>query len=329
VIWRRLVTWLIWAAIVWLAGIALGFLFLNLIPGNAAVALLEGGASAERLAQMTSTLQLDQPALARFAQYLTNVLHLEFGRSLLFGQPVWQLVTQRIPLTLALTATATLLAACAGTALGVWAAMQPTNRIVRLCLTAADGVSAIPPFLMALLLILLANALVPSLPISGVPRLGAGTSAMDFFFQWCLHLLLPVATLALFYAPAYVRMAQLQCQMVLPQDFIRTARAKGLAGWGVGRHAAIHLAIPFLSLLELQVGAMFSGAMLVESVFSLPGLGSLILDATAGRDYLLLLGAMQLCVFGVLVAGLGFGAIKTSIYARSSLDHAANAGRYP
>jgi ABC-type dipeptide/oligopeptide/nickel transport system permease component len=260
-------------SIVVLAGVSVCvFLMLHLIPGDPAeVMLSEQGGSADVQA-LRHDLGLDRPLYVQYGLYIKRVLSGDLGESIRLRLPVRELIQQRAPKTLELTAAALFLAAVGGIFAGVLSAVYrgrlPDHAAM---LGALVGVS-LPSFWLGLMLILLFGVHLQWLPIAGADEPGS--------------IVLPAVTLAAIPLAIIARLMRSSLLEVLDQDYIRTARAKGLPERRVIRHHALKNALlPVVTLVGLQAGAIIEGAIITETIFFWPGVGRLAVESIAGRDY--------------------------------------------
>lgn len=284
-----------YALVLIFAVLAINFALIHAAPGDPALVIAGemGGADESVVAEIRREYGLDQPAYVQFATYMGRTLQGDLGRSYLYNQPVTALIFQRLGATLLLVTTALVFAILVGTALGVFAARRPDS-IASGAVTVLSLVGyAMPVFWTGILLVLLFGKVIPIMPISGMQdvRVSGGfwVTALDIAH----HLVLPAFTLATIYVALYSRLARASMLEVLGSDYIRTARAKGLSERVVTyKHALRNAAMPIVTMAGLQFGNLLSGAVLVEAVFSWPGLGTLALDSILGRDYPTLLGVL-------------------------------------
>lgn len=264
--------------------IVLVFLSLHLAPGDPVNMLIpmdvSGSAAVERAEQIRAELGLDQPLPIQFIRYLRDIATLNFGKSILSGQPVGPELLQRIPATLQLGVASLILAMIIGIPLGVVAALKRNTWVDNaVMLFALSGVS-FPNFFLGTLLILVFGLWWPILPPSGY------TTASILTWEGFQYLILPAATLAVGPAATVARLTRSTMLDVLYEDYVRTARAKGLApGPVVYKHALRNALIPVITVLGIQIGFLLGGAVVVESVFSWPGVGRYMLAGLVGRDY--------------------------------------------
>lgn len=261
---------------------ALVFFVLHLAPGDPVYVLLGQEYSEETAAELRRQLGLDQPLPVQYILWLARVVRGELGRDIITGEQVSAQLASRLPTTLLLAATSLAVALAIGVPAGIASArhrgklIDHTSRVL-----AMAGVS-LPVFWLGMLLIVTF-----SLKLQWFPP---GGSVRD---HGLVALVLPALTLGSTFAALITRITRTALLEVLGTDYIRTARAKGLQEWAVlYRHALRNALIPIVTVLGLQVGHLLSGAVLTETVFSLPGLGRLIVDSVLRRDYPLLQGCV-------------------------------------
>ena len=283
------------------------FILLQYAPGDAVDALLSqvGGDPA-----LASTLRqqygLNSPMTVQIAVYIGHLLHLDLGQSVTYGRPVVSVIAERLPVTLALMAASLSLAVVGGAALGIVAARCVNRWPDTLISSAALVFYATPSFWFGLMGIVLFAVKLSWLPAGGLVDLRAGYTGARLVLDMALHLLMPVASLALIFLAVYVRIMRASLLEVLSLDFIRTARAKGLPEAAVfNRHALRNALLPLVTIAGLQASTMLGGAVVVESVFSLPGLGLLSYEAVVQRDLNMLLGIIFISALLVIAINLG------------------------
>jgi len=297
-----------YAAILILAVIVLNFILLHLAPGDPAdvIAGEMGGATEEILEEIRKAYGLDQPWYVQLGIYLSKIATGDFGQSYFYNNtPVADLVFGRLGATLLLVVTALVFAIAVGTFLGVMAARKP-NGIVSGLITvlALVGYSA-PVFWTGLMLIIVFAWAIPIFPIANMYDVALQGGSLTRILDVAHHLVLPAFTLGVIYIAIYSRLARASMLEVLGSDYIRTARAKGLSERVVvGKHALRNAILPVVTLAGLQFGQIISGAVLVETVFNWPGLGTLALEAILGRDYPTILGILFLSATIVIIANL-------------------------
>jgi peptide/nickel transport system permease protein len=282
-------------------------LVLELAPGDSVDALMSQMGSGDDA--LATTLReyygLDRTVTVRLLTYLWRLVHLDFGTSVQFGSPVASLIFARMPVTLALMASALIIAFVLGSVIGVVAARRVNGWQDTLISALGLIFYATPSFWFGLMGILLFAVKLQWLPAGGLTDLAANYTGLRNFLDAAVHLVLPTATLALIYLAIYLRIMRASMLEVLTLDFVRTARAKGARESAVlVRHALRNALLPLVTIIGLQAGSMLGGAVVVESVFSLPGLGRLAYEAVVSRDLNLLLGIVFMS--SILVITINF-----------------------
>ena len=287
-----------------LAVVVLNFVLIHAAPGDPVetIAGASGGMSAELMAQLRTQYGLDKPLPVQLGIYLGKVAHGDLGYSYFFNLPVSSLILERLPATLLLVLSSVLLAFLLGTALGVLSAKKP-NGVLSQFITVLSMVGfAAPVFWSGIMLVLLFALLIPILPVAGMRSITSSGGGIRDVLDVAYHLVLPVVTLGLVYLAQYSRLARSSMLDVLGSDFIRTARAKGLADRVVlYKHALRNALLPVITVLGMQFGNVLSGAILVETVFNWPGLGRLAFESVLRRDYPTILGLLLLSAIVVVV----------------------------
>ena len=290
-----------------LAVIVLNFILIQIAPGDVALTLAgeQGSGSPEFLAAVRARFGLDQPLLVQLFRYIWNVLQFDLGHSYYWERPVMDLIQEKLFSTVLLAGTALAFAMTIGVILGVFTARRPES-------PASHGVTflslvgyALPVFWTAIMLLVVFVAKLGLFPIGGMedPRFEGGTIA--HIVDVAYHLVLPAFTLGIIYLAYYSRLARASMLDVLGSDYIRTARAKGVDERSVVyRHALRNALIPVVTIVGLQFGALFSGAVLVETVFSWPGMGRLAYEAIIRQDTPLMMGLLIVSAALVIVANL-------------------------
>lgn len=302
----------VWRRALQLAGTVLGlavlnFFLLRLAPGDVAqvIASEAGSASAEYLAALREQFGLNRSVGEQFVAYLGQLLQLNLGHSFRHGMPVAQLIGERLPATLLLMAASIGFALVLGVVLGVLAAHRPGRWLDAVVSGLALLFFATPLFWIGLMLIVVFSVWLGWLPVGGMVTAGAELSGWAWAWDVARHLVLPSLTLGLFYMATYVRLTRASLIEVQRQDYVRTAIAKGAGPARVLWHHALRNAVlPVLTVLGMQLGAVVGGAVLVETVFSWPGLGRLAFEALGQRDFNLLLGIL-LCSSVVVIVTNG------------------------
>lgn len=305
-----------------LAGVSLiAFFMVHAIPGDPVQLLLGQAASPEQVAQVRASMGLDQPLWTQYGDFLVNALHGDLGVSITSGRPVVTDLLDRLPATLELTLCALAIAIVVGVPAGVLSAVKRYSLLDKVFSGVALTGISMPVFWLAMILIVVFAAGLNVLPFPG--RLSSGVSINSYtglvlvdsliggdlaaFWDGLLHLVMPALTLATFPTAVVMRMTRSSMLEVLGEDYVRTARAKGvLPGWVVFKHALRNAMLPTLTVIGMQAGLLLGGAMIVESIFSWPGVGQLTYQAVFGRDYpviqaVVLYGAALMVVVNLVV----------------------------
>jgi peptide/nickel transport system permease protein len=285
--------------------VILSFFLLKLAPGDAAdvMAAEAGSATEETMAMLRERFGLDNPILIQLWNYLSNLAHFSLGFSPRYGVPVMELIGQRLPGTLTLMAVALGIAISLGLVLGsvmsAFAGRLPDRIISVLSLL----FYSIPSFWIGLMLIVLFSVTLGWLPSGGSGTIGSSKTGLDALLDNLRYMVLPATSLALFYVAIYARLTRAAMLEVRNQDFVRTALAKGVGPIGVTfKHILRNALMPITTLAGMHIGAMLGGAVVVETVYSWPGLGRLAFEAVMGRDFTVLLGILLLSSFLVILA---------------------------
>lgn len=290
-----------------MAVVVLNFLLVHMAPGDPVetIAGASGGMSDELKAQLRADYGLDKPLLTQLGVYLGKVARGDLGFSYFFNLPVTALILERVPATLLLVLSAVLGAFVIGTALGVLASRKPNGWLSQLVtVLSLVGFSA-PVFWTGILLVILFASALPIFPVAGMRAADSTASGLAGLPDVLHHLVLPAFTLAIVYLAQYSRLSRASMLDVLGSDFIRTARAKGLADRVVlYKHALRNAVLPVVTVLGLQFGNVLAGAILVETVFNWPGLGRLAFDSVLRRDYPTILGVLLFSSIVVVVMNL-------------------------
>jgi peptide/nickel transport system permease protein len=298
---------IVYAAILLIAVLVLNFTLMHMAPGDVAdtIAQAAGGIDSEALAQIRVDYGLDQPYLVQLGRYIGNVLHFDLGYSFFYSDKVTNLILSRLPATLLLVISAQVLALVVGVVLGVFSARKP-NGILSHFVTflALFGYSA-PVFWTGLLMLVMFSLLVPIFPVAGMRDVTIEGGAIAQAIDIGRHLVLPMITLASIFLALYSRLSRATMMEVLGSDYVRTAKAKGLTTRQVVyKHALKNALSPVITLAGLQLSAVVSGAVLVETVFSWPGLGTLAFQSILARDTPLILGILFFSALVVVVGNL-------------------------
>jgi peptide/nickel transport system permease protein len=301
---RQLLSRVLQALALVLAVVVLNFILVHAAPGDPVetIAGVSGGMSPELMAQLRAQYGLDEPLYVQLAVYMGKVLSGDLGYSYFFNLPVASLIGERVPATLLLVLGAVMSAFVMGTTLGVLSARKP-NGVLSQFITVLSMVGfAAPVFWMGIMLVILFASVFPILPVAGMRSIDSSGGGIADVLDVLHHLVLPTFTLGLVYLAQYSRLSRAAMLDVLGADFIRTARAKGLADRVVlYKHALRNALLPVVTVLGLQFGNVMAGAILVETVFNWPGLGRLAFESVLRRDYPTILGVLLFASVVVVV----------------------------
>ena len=279
-----------------LAVVVLNFVLVHAAPGDPVetIAGASGGMSPELMAQLRTQYGLDRSLPVQLGVYLGKVAQGDLGYSYFFNLPVTSMIAERVPATLLLVLSAVLLAFFVGTALGVLSSRRPNGLLSQFITVLSLVGFAAPVFWLGIMLVILLASVFPVLPVAGMRSIDStGSGGFADMLDVAHHLVLPTLTLSLVYLAQYSRLARSSMLDVLGSDFIRTARAKGLADRVVlYKHALRNALLPVVTVLGLQFGNVLAGAILVETVFNWPGLGRLAFESVLRRDYPTILGVL-------------------------------------
>ena len=298
---------LVYAFVLLFAVLVLNFTLMHLAPGDVADTISQsmGGADEELLIEIRKDYGLDQPYYQQLATYIGKVLRFDLGHSFFFNEPVSKLVLERVPATLLLVITAQILALLLGVVLGVYSARKPNGIMSHfVTLFALFGYSA-PVFWTGILLLIAFSLQIPLFPVAGMRDVTIEGNFWVHAIDVMKHMVLPVVTLASIFLALYSRLARATMIETLGTDFVRTARAKGLPERQVVyKHALRNSLSPVVTLAGLQFSAVVSGAVLVEAVFSWPGLGTLAFQSIIARDTPTILGILFFSALVVIIGNL-------------------------
>lgn len=284
--------------LIWIVSVAV-FALVLLIPGDPTSTLLGDNATPEQVATLRASLGLDDPIIVRYGDWLGGVLRGDLGTSMLTSYPVTQAIADRIGVTLSLVVLSLLVSVLVGLVIGVLAAVRQGGVFDRLALLGSSVGIAVPNFWLGLVLVTFLGAELGLFPTSGYADLG------DDPGQWAWHLVLPVLTLAAGGAAEVARQTRASVVDTLQLDFVRTLHAKGLSPLSVvGKHALRTALIPVVTVIGLQVSRLFGLSVLVEAVFALPGIGSLMVQAVFDRDIPMVQGTVLLATVVVVTVNL-------------------------
>ncbi|MGE5641193.1 MAG: ABC transporter permease [Clostridia bacterium] len=275
------------------------FLLLRLAPGDPAAILAGDAATADNIAAIRASLGLDQPLPVQFGIWVAHLLTGDLGQSFYYRTSVVALIGQRLEPTLALAALTLLIAVAAAVPLGVLAAWRHGGWLDRALMAFSVAGFSIPVFVIAYLLIWLVSLKLGWLPVQGYVRFS------ENFSLFIRHLILPAITLSFIYIALIARVTRASMLEALGEDYIRTARAKGLPEIRVlVRHALANAAIPIVTVIGIGIAILIGGVVVTESVYAIPGLGRLTVDAVLARDFPTVQGVILFFSFVYVIVNL-------------------------
>lgn len=297
-----------WQAVPTVIGIlVLNFLLLQLTPGDAADVLAgeAGAATPETMAALRSRFGLDLSLWHQLVAYLGHLSHFSLGFSPRYNMPVMELIAQRLPGTLLLMGVALAVALALGLLLGALMASFAGRLPDRLLSVLALLFYSVPGFWIGLMFIVWFSVHLGWLPSGGSGTIGSDLRGFAAIADRLRYMVLPATSLALFYVAIYARLTRAAMLEVQSQDFVRTAAAKGIPPWRITlRHVLRNALLPVTTLAGIHLGGMLGGAVVVETVYSWPGLGRLAFEAVLSRDFSVLLGVLFLSSLLVIVANM-------------------------
>jgi peptide/nickel transport system permease protein len=272
------------------------FLLVRLLPGNPAIAVLGSRATPQLIKEATAQLRLNEPIWKQYIDFLTHALHGDFGVSYFYETSVWSITVPRVPITLELIAYASVLALLITFPAALIAAFNRGrffDQLVRVLFTTALG---IPTFWLGLLL-----ALYLGVQVNLFPTSGSGSGGLDTIY----HLTLPALTIAIAMSPLLVRALRSSLLEVMGSDFLTTGRASGLRGRSLLTSYMLRNSIlPLITVFSINLGFFIGGTVIVEQIFAIPGLGSLLISSISTRDYSIIQLVTLLLALFVIVANL-------------------------
>jgi peptide/nickel transport system permease protein len=263
------------------------FSLLYLTPGDPAAVIAGDAATSDDIQKIRANLGLDEPFLVRFGSWAWGLLHGDLGTSIFTKLPVTRLIAQRVEPTVALTLCTLLVAVAVAVPLGVIAAAKAGTWIDRAVMAFSVLGFSVPVFVLAYILILTFSIELDWLPVQGYRNFSEG------FWEWLRHLILPSLALGTVYMALIARITRATMLDVLSQDYVRTAQAKGLTPSSVLiGHALRNAAVPIMTIVGIGIALLISGAIVTETVFAIPGIGRLTVDAILRRDYPIIQGVI-------------------------------------
>ena len=265
------------------------FALLHLSPGDPAVIIAGDTATLEDIARIRTALGLDQPLYVQFGSWVWKLMHGDLGISIFTNLPVMTLIKQRVEPTVALTLSTLLVTIPIAIPLGVIGAWKAGTWVDRVVMVFAVIGFSVPTFVLAYILIFTFSVNLDLLPVQGYNGIADG------FLPFLSHIVLPSVTLGLFYAALVARITRASMLDVLSQDYVRTAQAKGLAtGRVLIGHALKNAAVPIATIIGIGIALLISGVVITETVYAIPGIGRLTVDAILRRDYPIIQGVILL-----------------------------------
>jgi len=285
--------------------IVVTFIIVHLAPGDPVQVLAGEGATQEYIEMMRERLGLNKPLYEQLAIYVATVLRADLGYSFVHGQPVLQVVLERVPATLLLMSTALAVSSTLGVSLGVISSKNPYSVKDNVTTSVSLLGYSLPVFWLAQILIMLFGVRLGWFPIQGIMSVREELTGFPHVLDVVHHLVLPVIALGVFNLALVTRMTRASMLEVLKEDFVVTAWSKGLDENAVlYRHALRNALLPVVTIIGLNLGHMLAGAVLTETVFGWPGMGRLMYDAISSRDYPVLVGNFIIVSIAVVTANL-------------------------
>ena len=271
--------------IVLAAVLVLNFLLFRMMPGDAVSTIIDPSFSPEAKENLRALYGLDRPLWEQFVIYIRQMLTFSFGLSFLSRKPVWDELVSRLPVTLTLTVSSMAISSALGVWLGIKAALNRGRLAEKIVLRASAVTSSFPGFFVQLVLLMLFARALPLFPLRGTLSVPPPTGALDIFLDYGWHMALPVLSLSLMGFGGWALYVRNLMVRALNEDFALMARARGLSRGRVVWHAFRTILPPILTILLMSVPGLVSGAVITESVFSLHGIGTFLLEAISGHDY--------------------------------------------
>ncbi|MDQ3634577.1 MAG: ABC transporter permease [Acidobacteriota bacterium] len=282
--------------------IVINFFLIHLAPGDPVTYLAGQSGNEEYYQFIRAKFGLDKPLLTQLWVYFSQILQGDFGYSLSYQQPVSSVIFSRVPATLLLTLSSMIIATFSGVVLGVEAARRENSLFDRIANIFALLGNSFPSFSIGQILLLIFALYLGLFPAQGMISVEKELSGLAYLFDLAKHLALPVATLVIIQIAQIMRLMRTEMLDVLGENFITTARAKGVSETKVlYSHALRNALLPIVTILGSSLGMILSGAVLVETVFGYPGLGRLMIQVITARDYPVLMGLFLLISISVVV----------------------------
>lgn len=265
------------------------FILVHIAPGDPAIILAGPDASPQALAQVRRNMGLDKPLLEQFAIYARNLLSGDLGYSYVRNVPVITLQLQRIPNTLVLMGSAFLISVVGGILLGVFAARRRYTKVDHLVNYITLALYSIPGFWLAIVAVVIFGLYLGLVPIQGMSR--PGLTGIDYYMDVLRHLILTASVLGVHQLAIYSRLMRSSMIETMDEDYVLTARAKGVPGRDVTfRHIFPNARLPVVVVIALEARSLITGALIIETIFAWPGMGRLVFDAIGQRDFPVIMG---------------------------------------
>ena len=291
------------------------FILTRMIPGSPAATILGPQASAADIAEMEIKLGLDQPYWKQFVDYIGNVLQGNFGDSYMYNRPVLDLIAERIPNTLQITVTALIIALIIGGGIGMFSALHQYSILDYVFMVLALVGVSMPIFWLGLMLVNLFSVQLGWLPTQGRGDLAIG------LWDFVSHMILPCACLSTIPMATFARITRSSMLEVIHNDSIKALRARGISERSViWKHALKNALPPIVTVLGLQIASCFTGAILTESIFTWPGMGTMIVNAITNRDYMLIQGVVLFFALVFVIVNLVVDVVYMLINPRVSYE---------
>jgi peptide/nickel transport system permease protein len=298
------------------------FFITRMLPGDPAAVMLGPQASAEDIAEYSEKLGLNEPLYQQFFDYLVNLVSFDFGNSLTYNRPILDLIMERFPNTIILAVSALFIAIIVGVPAGIIAARKQ-NTIIDYSVTTLSliGVS-MPIFWLGVMLVLYFSVNLQWFPATGMGSFENG------FWDFLSHLILPSLALATIPTAQFARITRSSMLETISQDYIKTARSKGLTEFKViNKHAFKNALIPLLTVIGLQFSGLLGGAVLTETIFSWPGMGLLIVDAIEKRDFIVVQSTVLFVAVIYVVINLIIDILYKVVNPKVNLDSNSGGGK--
>jgi len=286
--------------------VVINFLIIHLAPGDPVLVIAgEYGTTPEYLAAMRAKMGLDKPLSVQLLIYLKTTFMGDLGHSFVWNQSVLRIILEFVPATFLLMGSSLVLSVLIGVPLGVWASRKPYSLMDNTITTVSLAGYSIPVFWLGIMSILLFSVRLKWLPTQGMASIASGYTGSAYALDVARHLVLPATVLALAQLALITRLTRASLLEVMSLDFITTAWSKGLGeNWVIFRHGLRNALLPIVTIIGLQVGYLFGGAILTETVFAWPGMGRLMLRALSTRDYPLIMGMFIVITVMIVLVNL-------------------------